>query len=418
VRTIGRYESRRTLARGSTPLILGFDPTLGRPVVIRVLSHVLAADPERRSRFLDSAMQAAQLSSPSIAPVLDLGDDQGIPYVVMEQPQGSSLRSIIDDPQPRDGRYFVDVVSQLCEALAHAHAYAVQQLGLRPTGIFVSDSGRVTVIPFGTIPLHGSHGTLAALILDEVAYVAPELIEGNVPDCRADVFTLGVIAYELVTRLRPFAATTIAGMLHALVNDRPDAATLQKRATVPGFADVILKALAREPADRYADARLMLVDLQELSCPGPARAMADAGMESPPAVLASDAGTTAPMPDPAPAPPRANAEALRAEALSCAVEGLIERAQALADMIETQAAGDPRNELLRAYLSDERATRDLLATAQRHMELGHLREARAAAAEALTLDPWRAQTRTLVRTLDRLLYEIRSGSLQGNPSSR
>jgi hypothetical protein len=432
VRKIGRYEVRRILCKGTTPLLEAVDPTLGRSVMIRALSHTLAVDPDRRTRFLDAAMLAARLTSPRIASVLDLGEDNGAPYVVMRLPDGPSLRSVMDEAEPRPAALRVDVISQLCEALAHAHRRGLFQVGLRPTGIFLSDEGRVTVVPFGTVPIHGSGGTLAALSLEDVAYLAPELVDSRVPDRRADIFTLGVIAYELMARRRPFEGANIPALLHALVKERPDAAALERGPHDPALEAVILKALASDPSDRYPEAGVMLVDLEDLVCEAPLAtdtstpdgARSDprrfaAGVcpqdesrarQQPPAVVAGG-GDAAPG-EGAPVDGRrheAEGEMFRAKALSCAAEGRFDEAQALLTTIESREPGDPRNALLRAYLHEEATTEALLEVACRQVEVGNLRAARAAAGEALALDPARVQARALVRQLDRILFVAGDG---------
>jgi len=333
-----------------------------------------------------------------VASVLDVGHAQGDPYVVMDLPEGVSLRTVMDARQPRDLGFRVDLISQLCDALADAHAHGVTQLGIRPTGIFVGAEGHVTVVPFGVIPIHGSRGTLAALSLDEIAYLAPELVEGHVADRRADVFSLGVIAFELMARRRPFRASNIPALLRALVSDRPAFEPSERAQLAPGLEALILKALAREPADRYSDAGVMLVELSDLACSAPARLALDAA-ESRGSRDAPEAGEG-----------MAGVEGLRAAALSCVAEGQFETAEALAARIEGEAPGDPRNGLLRAYLHEERAVEVLLATARQQMAAGRLREARAAVIEALGLDPWRAAARALLRYLDRTLFRAKERS--------
>ncbi len=265
MRRIGRYEVRRLLCRGTTPLFEAVDAALGKPVVIRALAPALAMDRERRSRFLDAAAAAAQLDSPYIVRVLDLGDEQGVPFVVMEMPEGESLRSVMDEPAPRLVDFRLKVLTQMCDAVAHAHHHGVTQLGLRPPGIFATDEGEVSVAPFGTIPIQGSGGTLTSLVIEEVAYLAPELVEGRIPDRRADVFTLGVIGYELMARRRPFLGTSIPALLQEIVEDRPDPAALEHTQHSPDLEKAILKALARDPGDRYCEAGAMSVDLRDLA---------------------------------------------------------------------------------------------------------------------------------------------------------
>jgi serine/threonine protein kinase len=396
VRTIGRYEVRREISRGTTPLFEAFDSVFDRPVIIRALAHALAIDPERRERFLDAAMLAARLSHPHIARVLDLGEDRGDPFVVLELPEGPSLRSLMDAAAPLPVDRCLDILNQLCAALVHAHGHGVTQFGLRPTGIFVPESAHVTVVPFGTIPIFGSGGTLATLSRDEIAYIAPELVKSHVPDRRADIFTLGVIGFELLAGKRPFQGTNIPALLHALVHEDPDVTALRASRHTPTLERVIVTALSRDPSARYSGADLMLADLEALT------------IETPPPPLA--ANVAAPS-----APSEAPSEALCAEALALAADGRFDEAQALSARIEAGAPGDLRNSLLRDYLRDERVACVLIATIERDMTLGRLHEARVIAAEVLARDPSRVRTRELVRQLDRMLLALR-GHIPAEPS--
>jgi serine/threonine protein kinase len=369
VDTIARYEVRRKLTSGTTPLYEGVDTVLRRAVIIRTLSHVLAVDPERRARFLDAAMLAARISSPHVSPILDLGDDHGNPYVVMEFPEGASLRTVMDDPEPHTIDFRVGVISQLCDALTQANKAGVSQLGLRPPGIFVSGELCVTVVPFGTIPIHGSRGTLTALSLEDVAYLAPELVEGCVSNSRADIFSLGVIAYELMARRKPFQGSNVPTLLHELVHKQPDAGALESSRYSPILEKAILKALARNPSERYTEAGAMLADLDTLIC---------------------DASAAKAVPD---------------------VDGRFDEGQALADRLEARKPKDPSDAPLRGHLGNERAAEALLAMAQQHVARGNLREARAAAVEALILDQSCRLARGFVRQLDWIFIVTGNGTL-------
>lgn len=380
LRSGGRYVVERVLCRGTMPLIEATDTVLGRNVILRTLVPALARKSRRRAHFLEDAAHAAQLRSPHIAPVLDLGEAQGashvVPYVVMELPEGRSLRALIDAGAPRPLDWCVDVISQLCEALMHAHRHGVPQLGLRPDGAFVSDDGRVTVVPFGTIPIHGDTARRAALTLDDVAYLAPELVAGRASDSRADLFTLGVMAYELLTGQRPFQATSIPVLLLALLHEQPDLGLLPRDRRFPGLEALIARALARDPQERYRDAEALLLELESLACEA-----------------------TTPVPLPAGPAPDPELDALRALALAHAVADRAEQALRLVELLEQRAPGDPRNEELRAYLRTEGAHQNgeaLLEVGRHQLAMGNFVTARAAAIGALSVRPCRTRARTLL----------------------
>jgi serine/threonine-protein kinase len=308
--------------------------------------------------------------------VLDLGEEQGAPYVVMELPEGHSLRGLIDAGEPRPLDWCIDLVSQLCEALMHAHRHGVPQLGLRPAGTFVSDDGHVTVVPFGTIPIHGAGGTLAALTLDDVAYLAPELVGGRASDGRADLFTLGVVAYELLVGRRPFQAASVPLLLLALAHEQPDLGLLPRDRRFRGLEALVARALARDPEARYQDAEALLLELEGLACEA-----------------------TTPVPPAAGPPADPELDVLRAEALAHAVADRAAQALGLLEQLEQRAPGDPRNEELRAYLRTEGAAQNgeaLLEVGRHQLAMGNFVTARAAALGALSVRPCRTRARTLL----------------------
>jgi hypothetical protein len=312
-------------------------------------------------------------------------------------PEGDSLRSLMDAGATPSVEARVDILSQLCEALLHSQEHGVAQFGLRPAGIFVTASSQVTVVPFGTIPIFGSGGTLAALSRDEIAYLAPEVVENRMPDRRADVFSIGVIGFELLAGRRPFEAANIPALLHALVHEEPDRAAIPSSRYSPDLERVILTALARDPANRYSDAGVMLAEFEALTLEAPSTSTAAV------APVATSAST------------EFETDAFRAQALALAADGCFLEALTLLARIEARAPGDLRNPLLRDYLRDEEAEYALLATVERHMSQGRLREARATAGEVLALNPSRARARELVRQLDRMLFALRGHSFS-NPS--
>jgi serine/threonine-protein kinase len=386
VRTIGHYELRRELSRGTTPLFEVFDTVLGRSAIIRALARSLAIDPDRRTRFLDAAIVAARLSHPNIAPVLDIGDHYGEPFVVLEKPEGQSLRSLMESGTQISIEVIISILSQICMALLHAQEHGVMQLGLRPTGIFVTASAQVSIVPFGTIPIFGSGGTIAALSRDEIAYLAPEVVENRMPDRRADIFSIGVIAYELLAGRRPFQATSIPALLHALLHEEPDRSAIPASRYSPEIERVVCTALARDPGQRFTDVAIMLLDLETLA------------IEMPDA--------TAALPLAPPQPTETEAHALRTEAMALASEGRFREALALLARIEACAPDDPRNALLRDYLCEEEAEFVLLAMVENLMRHGQLREARVTAGDLLVHHPSSTRARELVSQLDRMLFAL------------
>ena len=272
----GRYHLERLVARGGMAEVWeGSDAVLARPVAIKVLHPHLAAQPGVAERFRREAIAAARLVHPGIVSIYDArveGDDA---YLVMELVRGSDLRDLLRD---RGGRLSpqvaVHLAAQVADALHYAHENGIVHRDVKP-GNVLCDGDRARVADFGiTKAAVGGEVdvTQEGTIMGTAAYLAPEQVRGEAVDRRADVYSLGVVLYEMVCGRKPFEADNDL----ALAIQRLDQEPLRPRQVVAGIPrpleDVILKAMARDPADRYetaADLRtaLLAVDLHDDAVP-------------------------------------------------------------------------------------------------------------------------------------------------------
>lgn len=247
-----RYVVERTLGRGGMATVyLAHDTMLDRPVVLKVLAEHLADDPEFRGRFLREARLAARLVHPNIVQVYDVGEDERGPFIVMEYVDGETLA----DELRRRGRLppseVVAIGVQLCSALAAAHAAQLVHRDIKPQNILRTADGKVKLADFGIArSLEGTRHTEVGTVLGTAVYLAPEQARGDEVTAAADIYSVGVVLYELLTGTTPFDADTLT-QLAAL---REQGVTRSPRDLVPevpvSLEAVVMRCLALRPEYR------------------------------------------------------------------------------------------------------------------------------------------------------------------------
>jgi serine/threonine-protein kinase len=256
----GRYRLDRLIASGGMAQVWeATDEVLSRRVAVKLLHPHLAADAVFVARFRREAVAAARLVHPSIVAIYDTHSDDQVEAIVMELVRGHTLRQELDRRPERVLEPFeaAAVVAEVAEALDVAHKAGVVHRDIKPGNVLLSEDGRVMVTDFGIAKaLQESEGDLTATgtTLGTVKYLAPEQVEGGPVDARTDVYALGVILYELVCGRAPFTGDSDAAVALARLT-QPPLRPRQVRAGVPRSLErVIMRALARDPDDRYASA--------------------------------------------------------------------------------------------------------------------------------------------------------------------
>jgi tetratricopeptide (TPR) repeat protein/predicted Ser/Thr protein kinase len=265
VETIGKYQVHKVLGHGGMGTVYeALDPALQRKLAVKTMIPGLADAPELRLRFLREAQAAGGLRHRNIVTVYDLGEDKGRPYIAMEYIDGTDLEKIIQNKEPLSLEWKLDVLRQVCEGLSYAHRHGIVHRDVKPANIRVTPDGEVKIMDFGIAHLQSSNLTKSGLVLGTVHYMAPEQIDGHKVDHRADVFSVGAIAYELFAYKRPFEAESITGVMYQIMHDRPDAKVLPTTPYSPGLERIILKAMARVVEERYQSLDEMHADLVSL----------------------------------------------------------------------------------------------------------------------------------------------------------
>jgi serine/threonine-protein kinase len=248
-----RYRVGRRLGDGGMAIVyLGHDLVLGRDVAIKTLRPQYAADPAFRARFEREARAAASLSHPNIIDVHDVGEDDGLPYLVMELVRGQSLKEIIAAEAPFHADDVAELLEQIGGALDYAHAQGLVHRDVKPGNILIDTHGRARVVDFGIAKgLADADLTEAGTGLGTVGYLSPEQAEGLMATPASDVYSAGVVAFEMLTGKLPFSAETPIGLAMRHVNDRPPAPS-SMAGSVPAPVDaIVLRALDKDPTRRW-----------------------------------------------------------------------------------------------------------------------------------------------------------------------
>jgi serine/threonine-protein kinase len=309
----GRYELHRRLARGGmAEVFLARDQLLDRPVAVKVLFPEFAADPSFVERFRREAQSAANLNHPNIVSVYDWGEEGGTYFIVMEYVDGRSLASILSTEGPLHPQRAAEVTSDIAAALGFAHRNGVIHRDVKPGNVLISPQGQVKVADFGIARAMGGgtedNLTKAGSVMGTATYFSPEQAQGLQLDPRSDLYSLGVVLYEMVTGKPPFTGESPVAIAYKHVQELP-VPPRQVNANVPADLDAIdMKLLAKSPAARYASAEDLRADLRRFRDGQPVLAAGALGatqaMAATRAVPAYDSTTAVPLEEAKPAEPK------------------------------------------------------------------------------------------------------------------
>ena len=261
---LGQYRIERRLGGGGMGDVwAAVQEPLGRRVALKVLRHELAADAELAARFKREAQLAASLSHPNIAQVTDFGVDHGRAYLVMDLLQGESLAALIAREGALDETRARRIGVQVLAALAVAHDRDVVHRDIKPDNVFVQrvgDTDVVKLLDFGIARINESHATMtrAGAVLGTPAYMSPEQARGMKVDARSDLFSFGAMMYEMLSGRCPFVGDNLHAVLFAVVEHVPTPLDRVESATSLVLARAVERAMEKEPAARFADAREMM----------------------------------------------------------------------------------------------------------------------------------------------------------------
>lgn len=263
---LGKYAIKSELRRGAMGVVyLAEDQRLGRPVALKTMSPSVADDPELLQRFYQEAQSAGQLRHPNIVTIYDIDEADGVPFIAMEFLEGKSLEDIIaartDLPVVRK----VEILVQTCKGLNYAHQHGIVHRDVKPAKIVVLNDGMVKIVDFGIARIAGGSMTRTGRVMGTPMYMSPEQVLGQTVDARSDIFSAGVILYELLTYQNPFGGGDIPSILYMIVEKRPEPLATLVPNCPPPLNSAVMRALARDREERYQSAEDFAFDLQQVA---------------------------------------------------------------------------------------------------------------------------------------------------------
>ncbi|MBU2437952.1 MAG: serine/threonine protein kinase, partial [Acidobacteria bacterium] len=269
---IGKYEILEILGKGAMGIVYkAQDPDIDREVAIKTI-HFEAAyeggeEEEARTRFMREAQAAGKLSHPNIVTIYDVGREERMTYIVMQLIKGISLQGIIASKRVFSTQEVSQLFTQLCDALDYAHKYGIIHRDIKPANILIDDNGRPFILDFGVARIGASTMTQTGKTLGTPSYMSPEQVIGKKIDNRSDIFSLGVVLYELLTGRRPFEAENITTIIYKIINEEPPSLSDVRKDAPAGFADILDRVLAKKPEERYQTGGELVKDLKRLASP-------------------------------------------------------------------------------------------------------------------------------------------------------
>src|SRR6516162_37567 len=264
----GRYEITGELGRGAMGVVYrASDPVIGRIVAVKTLQlseeGTGLTKSELLTRFQTEARAAGLLTHPNIVVVYDAGEEDGLFFITMELVEGKSMQSQLDAGQMFPLPRVLHIMEQACSALQFAHDRNIVHRDIKPANLMLTPDDTVKVTDFGTAKIL-QFGTVnqTAHVMGTPSYMSPEQVKGKLVDGRSDIFSLGVLLYEMITAEKPFPGQNITTVIYKIVNEEPVPPRTIDPSIHAGLSAVVMKALAKDPAVRYQTCKEMLDDLK------------------------------------------------------------------------------------------------------------------------------------------------------------
>ena len=269
-KSIGRYQIIDEIGRGAMGIVYrATDPNIGRTVALKTMRvDVHGADEEEiLLRFKHEAKLAGTMSHPNIVTVHDAGEDAGVFFMAMEFLEGVTLHSVLKERRVLELQRVIQIAHHIGPGLDYAHVHGVIHRDIKPANIMCARDGSIKIMDFG-IAKSGAGMTSAGQVLGTPTYMSPEQVRGKTLDGRSDLFSFGVVLYEMVTGEKPFTGQNVTTIIYKIMNEAPIAPRDLDASVHPGVSAVIIKALEKNPDDRYQTAAQLVRDLENFKTVG------------------------------------------------------------------------------------------------------------------------------------------------------
>jgi len=268
LKNLGRYQIQGVLGKGAMGTVYrGVDPAINRPVALKTIRLDFVSDPEEmadlKERLHREAQAAGKLSHPNIVTIYDVGSEGSLQYIAMEYLEGQTLEEMIKKKTRFNYRIIAQIISQICQALQYAHDQGIVHRDIKPANIMVLSDYRVKVMDFGIARVDSNSMTKTGVAMGTPNYISPEQLKGKEIDRRADIFSLGVMMYEMLLGKRPFKGENLTSLMYAILNHEPEKPSSLRPQIPLLFDHIITKALKKDPAERYQKASEVMIDLQD-----------------------------------------------------------------------------------------------------------------------------------------------------------
>src|SRR5262245_53646943 len=275
-KSIGHYQIISLVGKGGMGHVYrARDTKLDRVVALKILPEEMSADSERMRRFVREAKAASALNHPNVAHIYEIGEAEGVNFIAMEYVEGQTLAAKING-RPLAASEIVGIGSQIADALDEAHGKGITHRDIKPANVMLSERGRVKVLDFGLAKITQSSTQVVVSDISTMAKTAPGVVMGTVPymspeqalgrevDHRSDLFSLGILLYEMTTGRAPFAGANTSETLDRILHSQPEAMARFNYDVPAEFERIVRKCLEKERERRYQSARDLLVDLKNL----------------------------------------------------------------------------------------------------------------------------------------------------------
>ncbi len=262
---IGKYDVIDVLGRGGMGVVYkATDPHLNRLVAIKMMTGGFSDNPDLLKRFYREAQSTGNLQHPNIVTVYDLGDLEGTPYLVMEYLEGETLDAIINSRNPLTLLAKINFICDVCHGLAYAHHHGIVHRDIKPGNVMVLKNGSVKIVDFGIAHIGDKTVTRTGQLIGSLGYMSPEQVNGKPIDTRTDIFSVGVVLYQLLTYTLPFDGDSTAATLLKIIHDDPPPLSKFLTDVPPDLEGVILRALAKDREERYRTVEDLGFDLAQI----------------------------------------------------------------------------------------------------------------------------------------------------------